>query len=571
MIKPSPADCVRRRLDRLYGKQADRCARELFALMDLWREPLALRPRPAGWSERDAVLITYGDMVQRPGESPLATLGRFCTERLTGAVSVVHVLPFFPSSSDDGFSVVDYRAVDPRLGTWDDLEAMARRFDLMFDLVLNHTSAQGEWFGQFLRDEAPGRDYVLCADPDADLGAVVRPRSHPLLTPVETASGERHVWTTFSADQVDLDFDRPEVLLEFVDILLQYAAHGARLIRLDAVAFLMKQAGTPCIHLPRTHQVVKLLRDVLDAAAPGVLLLTETNVPHRENVSYFGDGDEAHLVYQFSLPPLLLHALTTGNARALTCWAAGLEDPPPGCTFLNFTASHDGIGLRPIEGLVPQMEQDGLVHSVLQNGGHVSQRLRPDGVAVPYELNITYFDAMGDEPSDVTDAHVRRFITSQTLAMALKGIPALYFHSLTATRNHDKGVTETGRARSINRRKWREDELVRQLDDPSSAAHRVFDELTSRLRARAGHPAFHPDQPQKVLDLDPRLFALQRGDGEQAVVCLHNVSSEGVELQRSHLPGSGQVWHDILTGKEERGGDIRVEPFGASWWTAAPR
>jgi len=564
----SPAARIRQRLERLYGDRAGESVDQLFSLLDRWREPLALRPRPPGLSEADAVLITYGDMVRRPREAPLATLGRFCGARLSQSFSIVHVLPFFPSSSDDGFSVIDYRTVDERLGTWDDVESLAGRFDLMFDLVLNHTSAQGEWFGQFLRNEPPGRDYVLCAAPDADLDAVVRPRSHPLLTPVETALGERHVWTTFSADQVDLDFDRCEVLLEFVDILLQYAAKGARIIRLDAVAFLFKQAGTPCVHLPRTHEAVKLLRDVLDAAAPGTLLLTETNVPHQENAAYFGEGDEAHLIYQFCLPPLLLHALTTGDARPLTRWAAGLEEAPPGCTFLNFTASHDGIGLRPLEGLVPPGGREALVQRVQRNGGLVSQRRGPDGVEVPYELNITYFDALADGPGDVTDAQVRRFVTSQTVALALQGIPALYFHSLTATRNHTDGVAETGRARTINRRKWDVDELARRLDDPATVAHRVFGELTHRLRIRAGQPAFAPERSQRVLDLDPRLFAVQRGRDERAVICLHNVSAESVAVASARLPGSVRIWHDILTGKETRGRDVTVPPFEAAWLTA---
>jgi len=120
-----------------------------------------------------------------------------------------------------------------------------------------------------------------------------------------------------------------------------------RIARLDAVAFLWKELGTNCLHLPETHELVKLFRDVCEIVAPRAIILTETNVPHAENVSYFGQGDEAHMVYQFSLPPLLLHAFITGNGQYLTHWASGLEPPPAGCTFFNFTASHDGVGVRP--------------------------------------------------------------------------------------------------------------------------------------------------------------------------------------------------------------------------------
>jgi glycosidase len=399
--------------------------------------------------------------------------------------------------------------VDPALGSWDDIDALGGDYRLMADLVINHVSGQSHWFRAYCNGLAPERHYFIEVEPDTDLSAVVRPRTTPLLRAVQTPAGERHVWATFGPDQLDVDFSNPDVLFEYLDILLLYVHHGARIIRLDAIAYLWKEIGTPCIHLPETHEVVKLLRDLLQMLAPGVLLITETNVPHAENLSYFGAGDEAHMVYQFSLPPLLLHALHTGDARCLTDWAANLAPPPAGCTYFNFTASHDGIGVRPLEGLVPPAELDALVAAMEQRGGLVSRRSNPDGSATPYELNITYYDAVG-VPGD-REASIRRFLCSQTIAMSLQGIPGIYFNSLLGAGNDLAGVESTGRSRTINRRKWTEAELDGMLAaDSEHQAALVLPEYLRRLELRRMQPAFHPDAPQTVLDLPQGLFGIRR-------------------------------------------------------------
>ena len=560
---------MRRRLTRLYGHAADRCRDRLASRVAAVQATTL--PRRA-LDETDTLLITYGDMVRTTGEPPLATLGRFLDRHLPDAIGTVHVLPFFPYSSDDGFSVIDYLAVDPELGDWDDVAALGRRFDLMFDLVINHVSRSHAWFDQFLADEPPGREYLLCADPRDDLAAVVRPRTHPVLTPVSTAAGLRHVWTTFSPDQIDLDFRNPDVLLAMAEVALQYVRLGARVLRLDAVAYLFKEVGSSCIHLEETHAVVQILRDLVEAAAPGTLVLTETNVPHRENTSYFGDGDEAHMVYQFSLPPLLLHALTTGRAEVLTRWAAQLDRPPEGCTYLNFTASHDGIGVRPLEGLVPAGEIQALVDHVRAVGGQVSSRSLPDGSEVPYELNVSWFDAIGGAHDE--QLHLQCFLCSQTLPLALDGVPALYFHSLTATPNWHEGVEQTGRARTINRRKWDLDDLEAALSRPDGPTATVFGELRRRLRVRRGCPAMAPGQPQQVLSIDPRLFALRRGTGATAMTVVHNLADVPIDVAVDDcVPTSGEsnggagTWRDIMgeCGEVTAGSTLRIPPYGTCW------
>jgi glycosidase len=569
-LPDSRRDRLAARLLRLYGPERAEGARvRLDTLLDAAVEGRAAR----GWSERDVVLITYGDTLQRAGEPPLRTLGRFARGRLTGAFSAIHILPFYPYSSDDGFSVVDYGRVRDDLGDWDDVETLGRDFRLGFDLVLNHASAGCEWFRQFLANEPPGRDFFVTADPGADLSAVIRPRSLPLLTAFDTVAGRRHVWTTFSADQVDLDFANPELLLAFVEIVLAYAARGAGLLRLDAVAFLWKCVGTNCLHLPETHEVVKLLRDVLEIAAPDTWLLTETNVPHAENVSYFGGGDEAQLVYQFSLPPLLLQALISGDARYLTAWAAGLEPPPPGCGFLNFTASHDGIGMRPLEGLVPAAERDALIDQLRARGVHVATKRDADGGDSPYELNVTYVDALRGESGEPEAIHAARFLASQTVPLALRGIPAVYIQSLFGAHDWTAGVAESGRPRTINRRSWDEDELFARIDRAGSFHHRVFSELLRRIRIRRTLPVFHPDAEQRVLDLGPSLFVVERRSGSDLVLALTNVTAHEVPLPalgpRSEGAGGWLDWLD--PGSPARPlGAIRLGPYGCAWLSPAP-
>jgi glycosidase len=486
-------------------------------------------PAEASLSERDAILITYADQVRTAGQAPLQTLANFCEAHLRGAVSGIHLLPFYPWSSDDGFSVKDHRRVKSSLGGWRDVEALGRSFRLMFDAVINHASTQGTWFRSFLRAEAPYRDYFLTIEGDPDLSAVVRPRTLPLLTEFQTASGPRRVWTTFSPDQADLDFHNPDVLLEIFDILLAYARYGAQFIRLDAIAYLWKEIGTACIHLPQTHAVVRLLRAVLNEVAPHVRLVTETNVPHTENLSYFGNGEnEAQLVYNFALPPLVLHTFRTGDASVLSRWAAGLEPPSDQTAFFNFLASHDGIGLNPAGGILSQAEIDALVGQTLAHGGLISYKQNADGSQSPYEMNINYFDALSDPGGgESLDTQIDRFMTAQAIMLSLPGVPGIYFHSLFGSRNWTDGIQAAGYNRAINRQKLDLAELERQLAAPASLRSQVFRRFRSLLAMRSGSAAFHPNGRQDILEAGRGVFAILRSspDENSRFLCLHNVTN----------------------------------------------
>lgn len=567
---------IRSRLRFLYGDEAEALTQRFYHLVGRYGVDAKPERRPVQrWNQRDCMLITYADMVQPDSVadgSPLRQLKNFCDHHLKGAVSTVHLLPFYPWSSDDGFSVKDYRAVEPDYGDWKDVESLREHFQLAFDLVLNHCSAESSWFRDFGMGIAPGKHYFLEMDPETDLDAVFRPRASPLLTETRTRYGVAHVWTTFSADQVDLNWQNPDLLFEFLDILFKYISHGVRILRLDAVAFCWKKQGTSCIHLPETHEIVKLLRDICEMVAPEVIILTETNVPHAENVSYFGDGDEAHMVYNFSLAPLVLEALLRNNGTWLTKWASQLEYPEGGCTYLNFTASHDGVGVGPLKGLLPEDRFEDLLATITRRGGMVSTKRNSDGTESPYELNITYASALMEDVDDT--AGWDRFLCSQGIALGLKGIPAVYFHSLMGTQNNLEGLKQTGRARTLNRYKYSAGELESLLKEEGPFSFH-FERLTQLMRRRNGYPAFHPDGDQEIIDRGPDWFVIRRHSkaGEQSVTCLYNLTEKAKQLTPDFLRqlnhGEGR-YHDIVSGKTLSLGKkaSRLRPYQFLWLVA---
>jgi glucosylglycerate phosphorylase len=551
-------------LEFIYGDQgAEVVAQTHERLRALLLEAKLPPPRHHGerLSQRDAVLITYGDQIRREGEAPLKALGDFLRRRLQGVVSGVHLLPFYPYTSDDGFSVVDYLKVDPTLGDWEDITAIGEDFRLMFDAVVNHVSQASEWFRGFLRDDSRYRDYFIVIDPDTDLSGITRPRTSPLLIPFETPSGTKHVWTTFSSDQIDLNYENPELLLEIVRVLLEYVAKGAEIIRLDAVTYLWKEVGTSGVHHPKTHRVMQLCRSVMDTVAPQVVLLTETNVPHEENVSYFGDGyNEAQMVYNFALLPLVLYSFMNEDAGALGTWAAGLKTPSTETAFFNFLASHDGIGVRPVESILGRQAIMELVERVKAHGGLVSFKTNAGGSQSPYELNINYFDALslpkGDEPLEL---QVARFMSAQAIMLSLAGVPGIYVHSLLGSRSFHEGVKRTGHNRAINREKFELEPLEAELDDPESLRYKVFTRFKRLLEVRTREPAFHPQAAQRILQSPKEVFALRRGEGEDSIFCFHNVSAKprkaALELRAAT---------DLLSGERLKD-DVTLEAYGVRW------
>lgn len=557
------------RLSFLYGPdKAEALTQQLMSLVERYRSPIYHHSQDTQWQASDTLLITYGDAIRHRDEPGLLQLERFIEEYFRDCITNIHLLPFCPYSSDDGFSVIDFKQVREAVGNWDHIDALARRFGLMFDLVLNHCSRENLWFIDYIQNQEPGCNYFIELDPATDVNSVTRPRNSPLLAPINTRRGTRHVWATFSEDQIDFDYSNPDVLMAMMDIFLFYLSKGARLVRLDAVAFLWKELGTSCIHLPQTHEIVKLMRDLVDAIAPWVILVTETNVPHEENLSYFGQGDEASMVYQFALPPLVLYTLNRGNADLLSNWAMTLAPPPPNCTYLNFTASHDGIGLRSLEKILPNYELQSLLDCMHQFGGYVSMKTGPDGKDSPYEINISYFDALRGTRTGADQWQIERFLCSQTLMMSLQGLPAFYLQSLIASPNDLAGVERTGRLRSINRRIWEWQELSQIMADERHPAFLVSRELARRIQLRGQQSAFHPNAGQRVIDLDPALFIVRRDGAEGRIYALFNVTSTNRTLALSRfMPSSGpQRYRDLLSGDVyEANQELSLAPYHCAW------
>ncbi|MEM9452194.1 MAG: sugar phosphorylase [Cyanobacteria bacterium P01_E01_bin.6] len=525
------------------------------------------------WSQADTLLITYGNSICNvASETPLQTLSRFLSEHLQDTVTGVHILPFFPYSSDDGFAVIDYLQVNPELGDWEDISRIANQFDLMTDLVINHISSQSQWFQEFKRDDAPGRDYFITVAPESDLTYVVRPRNTPLLCPVETSAGLKHVWATFSHDQIDLNMANPDVLIEFLRIILYYLDTGARILRLDAIGYLWKSPGTSCIHLPETHTLIKLIREIVSLVNPAAILVTETNVPNRENLTYFGNRNEAHLIYNFSLPPLIVNALYQERSEHLQTWMMSMPPAPFGCAYLNFTASHDGIGLRPTEGLLEQTEYDTFLQCIQDFGGKISMRTRPDGAESPYEANISLFDALKGTAKGEDTWQIPRFICSQVIMMSLEGIPAFYVHSLLATPNDHDAVKQTGRNRSINRHQWDYDALITQLKQSDSNQAIVFEELSRLIKIRRQQAAFHPNATQYTLHLQPTLFAFWRQSmtRDQSIFSIHNLTprSQTLLLRDLNLIVTDS-WFDLIseTVIPEGATEFILKPYQSAWIT----
>jgi sucrose phosphorylase len=565
-------DRIRNKLEYIYGRETGiTTAGKLINLIDKWRKKLPEIPgAPDGGvpaDQTDAIMISYGDNIQSPDSSPLSTLKSFADKRLQGVVSGIHILPFSPYSSDDGFSVMDYREVNPDWGTWDDISAIGSDFRLMADLVLNHCSAKGTWFRKFLKGDSEYENFFITVEPGTDLSAVFRPRALPLLLDFEVNGETKKVWTTFSDDQVDLNFANPDVFLEFIDILLDYVGKGVRIIRLDAIGFLWKEIGTSCMHHPKTHEMVKLFRLVLAETAPGVILITETNVPHKENISYFGDGtDEAHMVYQFTLPPLTLDAYLRGDASKLSAWAASLPEPNSDYTFFNFLASHDGVGVLPAKGYLSDEEIEGLIRSVRDRGGLVSYKATPDG-DIPYELNVSYRDAIAEKTLSV-EMRVAKFLSSQAVMLSMAGMPGIYIHSLLGSGNWKEGVELTGVNRTINREKLSLTRLLAELDDPGSLRYLIFNGYSRLLKARSSHKAFHPTAMQKILDLGSSLFALERTSAEgRSVLCLQSVAAGTQEVKLPEgFSGSNNLYDIIGRNRiSTPGGRVKMSPWQVLW------
>ncbi len=542
----------------------------LIDIMRLTSHVAAPKPFTNHWSESDIILITYGDSIISQKQPPLKTLKTFLDSYLKNTINSVHILPFFPYSSDDGFSVIDYSSVNESLGTWQDITQISEQYQLMSDLVINHCSSRSAWFDNFIKGEGVGHDFFFTAHPDDDLSEVVRPRTSPLLKEVETGQGKKFVWCTFSHDQVDFDFRNPEVLKTFASIIRQYLDNGVKIFRFDAIAFLWKVVGSKSINLPQTHEVVRLLRTLIEAAEPHAIIITETNIPNTQNLTYFGNANEAHGIYNFSLPPLLLNTLLTGNCLYLKRWLMSMPPAQDGTLYFNFIASHDGIGLRPAEGLLSDAELDSLIHTVENFGGKISWRSTENGEQKAYEMNIALYDALQGTVDGKDQWNFERFICAHAIMFGLEGIPGIYIHSMLGTQNDTKKLANTHHNRSINRHRWQEDILELALANKNLHHHKVLSTLKTLLDIRIKQPAFHPNATQFTLHLGLQLFGFWRQslNRKQSIFCVSNISNQPVVLPLSELNLIiTKSWYELISQREitELSQEMTLAPYQTVW------
>ena len=581
------------KLISIYGeKRASACFSELERLMKVhyaykdpemieWEKGLDPTDR---FTEKDVILITYGDLIRSEDQPPLEILADFSEKHLKGAINTLHILPFFPYSSDRGFSIIDFEEVDPRLGTWEDIRKLKTNSRLMFDGVFNHTSSKSRWFQEFLDGNPEFQDFFIIfstrgAIPDEYLQLIVRPRTSDLLSIYCTLNGKRSVWTTFSTDQIDLNFKSPKVFLKMLEILLTYVRRGADIIRLDAVTYLWSELGTNCAHLEQTHNIIKLFRHILDAVAPHVALITETNVPHEENIQYFGDGtDEAQMVYNFALPPLVLHAFQTGSSTHLTGWASGLKKVSDTASYFNILDCHDGIGVMGARGILTEDEIEMMALRVLEHGGFISYKDNGDGTISPYELNTTWYSALNREDCDeTTDYQIKRFLASRSIPLVMMGVPGIYLHGLFGSKNDADAVLDEGQTRSINRRTIDKESLYMALNDKETTIYKVSNLLSEMIEKRIQQKAFHPNAPQRVLSVSDSVFSLIRTsiDDKENILCITNVTArdQHMKFDTNEIGLNVESWHDILSGNSLTSPNgilsLNLRPYDVFWLKTA--
>ena len=523
------------------------------------------------WDESYSILITYADSVYKNGEPTLITLRELLSNHFGSLSKVVHILPFLKSTSDGGFAVSSYDSLEEKFGDWNDLKNISQKHILMADLVLNHVSSSHPWVQQFIKSQEPGISNVFSPEENLDWTNVVRPRSSSLFSEVKTNDGSKKVWTTFGPDQIDLNWNNPKMTLNFLILITTFLSHGIKWFRLDAVGFIWKESGTTCLHLPKAHSIVKVLRILLNNLISDGLLITETNVPQKENLSYLVPEDEAHMAYNFPLPPILLEAIITSKADILNSWIFKWPDLPENTTLFNFTASHDGVGLRPLEGLMNEKRIKNLLINCEKRGGLVSHRLLSNGEDKPYELNISWWSAMEDSGIDSNRYQFERFLLTQLLVMALKGVPAFYLPALLASENDIKNFSLTGQRRDLNREKFNSENLSSIFENPDSNANRNLKQLKNAMNVRSKLKQFHPGSQMECLSNGRSdIVVIKRGNGPKSVYTIHNITENKINYQLndedlSELNTKDLNMRDLLTSNKYNWKNISLDPFKVIW------
>ena len=519
-------------------------------------------------SEKTSLVISYGDNIYSNQSSSMKIFQKFFQKNLEKLFDTIHFLPFYPSSSDSGFAVKDHYQIDKKIGNWSDLKKISKSKKIMADVVINHASARGLWFKNFLKRKKPGKDYFLTVNSKFNTSKVVRPRDHKLLKKIKIFEKNDYLWRTFSPDQIDLNFKNPSVLLRFIKIIIHLINNGVTIFRLDAIAYLWKQNGTKCINLSQTHEIIKLLRVVTSLLNVQTLIITETNLPEKENLSYFGKNNEANWVYNFSLPPLLIHAFLFENSSYLNQWSRKLPSTKHGNCYLNFIASHDGIGIRPTEGILNEKTLSSFLKRLKKNGSKFSYRKVQNKSKKVYEANITVFDALRKSDFDPKGLFfLERYVSAHAIMVSFEGIPAVYFNSLFGKSNDEAKYIITGNNRDVNRYKWNFNNITTKLRDKKSKQSIFYRNIGALLETKRKQKAFHPNASRININLGPKIFCFKRisKDKKQSIICMTNLSSK---IQTPNFKKIGN-YRDLLNSnlKFREGTALILKPFQTVWLT----
>lgn len=570
---------ILKRLNYIYSgvittEQTLLSAKRINQLINDYKSQSTNSKSPESWSENTVLLITYADNVNKgvTGKT-ISDFILFYQKYFSTFIDTIHFLPFFTSSGDGGFSVKDHEEIDPAYGNWKEISGFSKNATIMTDLVLNHASSQGKWYRNFIENKRPGKDYFFTIDNNYDCSNVIRPRDHELLKDIKLEIGNKKLWCTFSYDQIDLNFRNPDVLLEFVKLIIKLSSYGVKIFRLDAVAFIWKESGTTCLNLPQTHEIIKLLRDIVDQLDENIIIVTETNLPKNENLSYFGKNDEAHWIYNFSLPPLIIYTFLFGDSSSITKWSMKMPPAQFGNAYLNFIASHDGIGMRPAEGVLSDEDINNMLTRLKKNGSEFSMRKLKGTEDKVYEANISLFSALQNIDADNNGIFaLDRFIAAHCIILAIEGVPAFYFNSFFGTKNDKQSYLKSGIKRDLNRHKWNFSDLVSKIDDNQTHEFKCFSILKKLISIRKSQPAFHPNATQFTLNIDQSVFAVwrQSKNRKQSIFAIINVTSSKFIFNTNMINLiDDEEWYDLLNPKTNFQDEQKIElnPYQTIWIT----
>ena len=569
MLTQKDQKSIRSKLDNIYKillskKDIDYFENEIVQIIRYFNKKNPKKKKKI--SEKTTLIICYGDSVYSKKKKSIKVFNNFYQKKLKNYFNTIHFLPFYPSSSDSGFAVKDHYQVDKKLGNWLDIKNISNSNSVMADMVINHSSARGLWFKNFLKKKEPGKDYFLTVDSKFNTSNVVRPRDHKLLKKINIFKKSDYLWRTFSPDQIDLNFKNPSVLIQFIKIMLHLINNGVTIFRLDAIAYLWKENGTKCINLKQTHEIIKLLRNVINLLNIQTKIITETNLPEKENLSYLGKNDEANWIYNFSLPPLLVHAFLFENSSYLNKWSKNLPNTKNGNCYLNFIASHDGIGIRPTEGLLNKKTLNNFLKRLRKNGSKFSYRKIHNKIKKVYEANITVFDALKKSDYDQKGIfYLERYISAHAIMISFEGIPAIYFNSMFGTSNDEAKYIITGNNRDLNRYKWDYENISKKLDNKNSKQSIFYKKISNLLRVRRKQKAFHPNASRHNLNLGSNFFSFKRVsiDKDQTIICITNLSSK---IQKTPLNKIYHGWNNLIGPKiKTRNKLLILKPFETIW------